>query len=72
MNTLLLPPLLMRLQNVVASPLRSTLCFLGLITTIIGPVGVLKHLVVVTNFSSPLLVDGKLLPKPELRSPTVT
>jgi hypothetical protein len=26
----------------------------------------------VTNFSLPLLVDGKLLPKPELRSPTVT
>jgi hypothetical protein len=26
----------------------------------------------VTNFSSPLLVDGKPLPKSELRSPTVT
>jgi hypothetical protein len=26
---------------------------------------------VVTNFSSPLLVDGKLLPKTELRSPTI-
>jgi hypothetical protein len=32
----------------------------------------LVHLVNVTNFSSPLLVDRKLLPKPELRSPTVT
>ena len=28
--------------------------------------------VTVTNFSLPLLVDGKLLPKPELHSPTVT
>jgi hypothetical protein len=26
----------------------------------------------VTNFGSPLLVDGKLLPKPELRPSTVT
>jgi gamma-glutamyl phosphate reductase len=38
----------------------------------LSPLLLIDYPVAVTNFSSPLLVDGKLLPKPELRSPTVT
>jgi hypothetical protein len=52
--------------------LWSNSTYFAWVTSVHGGVAVNADADAVTNFSLPLLVDGKLLPKPGLRSPTVT